>query len=139
MEKKMENEMETGIKWKMKWKLVLYRGLWGLGIPKIRGTLLGVPIRRVIVFGGLHWGPFILGNYHLFEIPFESCLDPIRWTRWFPDAQSVLMFMPGLTESCSEGSWPIAVSFSAFVCRFSAAALGIHVRLRCTVPATSAG
>ena len=41
-----------------------------------------------------------MGNYHLFETPFESCLDPIRWTRWFPDAQSVLMFMPGLAESC---------------------------------------
>ena len=33
--------------------------------PKIRGTLLGVPIIRTIVFGGLYWGPLILGNYHL--------------------------------------------------------------------------
>ena len=35
-------------------------GVWG----KIRGTLLGVPIRRTIVFGGLYWGPPILGIYH---------------------------------------------------------------------------
>ena len=31
----------------------------------IRGTLLGVPIIRTIVFWGLYWGPLILGNYHL--------------------------------------------------------------------------
>ena len=28
---------------------------WGL--PKIRGTLLGVPIIRTILFWGLYWGP----------------------------------------------------------------------------------
>ena len=28
-----------------------------MGFPKIRGTLLGVPIIRVIVFSDLHWGP----------------------------------------------------------------------------------
>ena len=33
--------------------------------PKIRGTLLGVPILRIIVYRGLYWGPLILGNYHL--------------------------------------------------------------------------
>ena len=36
--------------------------------PKIRGTLLGVPIIRTkvtIVFWGLSWGPLILGNYHV--------------------------------------------------------------------------
>ena len=35
------------------------------GFPKIRGTILGVPIVRTIVFWGLHWGPLILGNYHI--------------------------------------------------------------------------
>ena len=34
------------------------------GFPKIRGTILGVPIIRTIVFWGLYWGPLILGNYH---------------------------------------------------------------------------
>ena len=29
--------------------------IWGF--PKIRGTLLGVPIIRVIVYWGLYWGP----------------------------------------------------------------------------------
>ena len=33
--------------------------------PKIRGTFLGVPIIRIIIFWGLDWGPPILGNYHL--------------------------------------------------------------------------
>ena len=27
------------------------------GFPKIRGTILGVPIIRTIVFGGLYWVP----------------------------------------------------------------------------------
>ena len=35
--------------------------------PKIRGTLLGVPIIRIIVYWGLYWGPLILGNYHILE------------------------------------------------------------------------
>ena len=37
--------------------------IWGF--PKIRGTFLGVPIVRIIVFWGLYWGPPILGNYHI--------------------------------------------------------------------------
>ena len=35
------------------------------GFPKIRGTFLGVPIIRIIIFWGLYWGPHILGNYHI--------------------------------------------------------------------------
>ena len=34
--------------------------------PKIRGTFLGVPIVRIVVFGGLYWGSPILGNYHIY-------------------------------------------------------------------------
>ena len=34
-------------------------------VPKIRGTFLGAPSIRTMVFGGLYWGPLILGNYHL--------------------------------------------------------------------------
>ena len=26
---------------------------------------MGVPIIRTIVFGGLYWGPLVLGNYHI--------------------------------------------------------------------------
>ena len=37
--------------------------IWGF--PKIRGTILGVPIIRTKLFLGLYWGPLILGNYHL--------------------------------------------------------------------------
>ena len=36
-----------------------------LGLPKIRVTILGVPITRIIVFGGLYWGPTIFRNYHM--------------------------------------------------------------------------
>ena len=35
------------------------------GVPKIRGTILGVLITRTIVFWDLYWGPRILGNYHI--------------------------------------------------------------------------
>ena len=41
------------------------------GFPKIRGTILGVPIIRTIVFWGLYWGPLILGNYHIREAKYE--------------------------------------------------------------------
>ena len=46
------------------WALGSMEGLGSIwGFPKIRGTILGVPITRTIVFWGLHWGPLILGNY----------------------------------------------------------------------------
>ena len=35
------------------------------GFPKIRGAILGVPIMRTIVFGGLYRVPLTLGSYHL--------------------------------------------------------------------------
>ena len=35
------------------------------GFPKIRGTILGVPIVRTLVFLGLYWGPPILGKYQI--------------------------------------------------------------------------
>ena len=37
--------------------------MWGF--PKIRGTVLGVPIIRIIVFWSRYWGSLILGNYHV--------------------------------------------------------------------------
>ena len=38
--------------------------IWGF--PKIMGTLLGVPILGIIVFGGPYEGPLILGNCHIY-------------------------------------------------------------------------
>ena len=36
------------------------------GFPTLGGTSLRVPIIiRIIVYWGLHWGPPVLGNYHL--------------------------------------------------------------------------
>ena len=37
--------------------------IWGF--PKIRGTILGVPILRIIVYWGLYWSTLILGNDHI--------------------------------------------------------------------------
>ena len=36
-----------------------------LGVSQNRGTFLGVPIIRSIIFWGLYWGTPILGNNHL--------------------------------------------------------------------------
>ena len=33
-----------------------------VGFPIIRGTILGVPLLRTVVFWGLSWGPAILGD-----------------------------------------------------------------------------
>ena len=44
--------------------------IWEL--PKIRGTILGVPIIRTVVFWVLYWGPFILGNYHILSYYFSN-------------------------------------------------------------------
>ena len=46
------------------------RVCWGCigviwGFPEIRGTILGVPIMRIIVFGGLYWGTLVLENHHI--------------------------------------------------------------------------
>ena len=48
----------------------------------MKGTILGVPIRRTVVCGGLCWGPLIWGNYHSStcnpasdkDMAFASCL-----------------------------------------------------------------
>ena len=37
------------------------------GFPKIRGTILGVPIIRTILYWGLYWVPPILGNYQMLQ------------------------------------------------------------------------
>ena len=38
-------------------KGVIQGVIWGF--PKIRGTILGVPITRIIVYWGLYWDPLI--------------------------------------------------------------------------------
>ena len=35
------------------------------GFPKLRGTVLGVPVLRTVVFWGLYWGSSVLGNYRM--------------------------------------------------------------------------
>ena len=38
---------------------------WGEKVPKIKSTILGVPIITSIVYWGLYWGPRIMGNYQI--------------------------------------------------------------------------
>ena len=40
--------------------------IWGFA--KIRGTFLGVPIMRAIVFLGLYWGSPILETHHMYKV-----------------------------------------------------------------------
>ena len=52
--------------------------------PKIRGTFLGVPKIRIVVFWGLYWVPFILGNYRTYVymyIQLHGPLGNIRFKR----------------------------------------------------------
>ena len=51
-------------------------------IPKTRGTLLGVPILRIIVYWGLYWGPPILGNYHINSKKFGAVDQIIPTLSW---------------------------------------------------------
>ena len=46
--------------------------------PEIRGTFLGVPIIRTIVFWGLYWGSPILGKYRI-NIRELGPIIPIVW------------------------------------------------------------
>ena len=66
--------------------------------PKIRGTILGVPIIRTIVFWGLYWGPLILGNYHIVHWGFRSCGLGSRdlWQRPLALVGDVRVSLPGL-------------------------------------------
>ena len=45
-------------------------------VSKIRGTILGVPTIRIIVYWGLYWGPIILGNYHITNV--EARVLPVH-------------------------------------------------------------
>ena len=46
-----------------------------MGVSQKYGTILGVSIVRAIVFGGLYWGPLILGNYQ-----FQGLKNHRSWT-----------------------------------------------------------
>ena len=63
----MEKKMETTIVYRecRRLQLHLSRDLIIWEFPKIRGTFLGVPIIRTLIYLGLYWGPLILGNYHI--------------------------------------------------------------------------
>ena len=51
-----------------RWRQRCLHGMHIWGFPKIKGTILGIPIIRTIVFRGLYWGPPILGNYHIISL-----------------------------------------------------------------------
>ena len=61
----------------MKWKLPYYNR------AKIRGIFLGVPIIRAIVFGGLYWGSYILGNYRIVVVPENMSIEGAQIANMF--------------------------------------------------------
>ena len=50
----------TGVDLVLTWE---YGEIWGF--PRVRGTILGVPIIGAIVYCGLYLGSVILGDYHI--------------------------------------------------------------------------
>ena len=55
---------------------IFVRFIWG--VPKIRGALLGVPIVRIIVFGGS-----ILGYPYFGKIPYRVIVYGLEFKRIF--------------------------------------------------------
>ena len=62
--------------------------------PKIRGTFLGAPIMRIIIFWGLYWGPLILGNYQVPQHDFTK-LPPSHCPRSLCPRRSGRTTAPG--------------------------------------------
>ena len=61
----MENHMGWEREWTTKWRVGLPFRFAVWGFSKIKGTIVGVPIIRTIVFWGLYWSPLNLGNYRV--------------------------------------------------------------------------
>ena len=84
MEKKMENDMEA--------RIILYGGLYRLGLPIIRGTTL------VMVHWALYWSPIILRNYYLGRLK-KLLRLPGGWMFWpFRTGEDLFQF-----AACNRG------------------------------------
>ena len=66
-------------------------------VPEIRGTILGAPITRITVFGGLYWGPLILGKYHVQNQKLCKSVEPLG-----PTTLDVLSHSEELPEPSGE-------------------------------------
>ena len=89
--------------------------IWGF--PKIRGTFLGVPIIRTIVFWSLYWGTLILGNYHLWSLEgmpssslniVEGFLVGLKAARLNPGRHGVAMTSAQQTRQDAQGDVDLA-------------------------------
>ena len=92
------------------------------GFPKIMGTILGVPIIRIIVFWGLYWGPLILGNYHR---PFGRCVRQVcgghvLQSSSFRFAPPNDRFQTYVRNPCSLGGGPLHPDKGSKFCRICA-------------------
>ena len=111
--------------------VLLIRDQWGF--PKIRGTILGVPIIRTVVYWGLYWGPLILGNYQV--------VCQMRVTQWFTFSQSTFTVLLGCranhrsqeSESITRTCW-IQEVIRGFL-----QGLGFRVKVLCRSPVSLTG
>ena len=55
----------------------ILKPIWGF--PKIRGTFLGAPLIRTLVYWALYWGTLILGNYHIHIMAASIHKGPLAW------------------------------------------------------------
>ena len=56
----------------------VYRGMWGLGFPRIKDSVLAVPIARITVFSNTFLGPAILGTiYNPRYNPYKPLQNPL--------------------------------------------------------------
>ena len=92
------------------------------GLPKIRGTFLGVPRIRTIVFRDLYWGHPILGNYRI-QYSYYKHLSSL--TMIFFSLLSLLVIMeafvlrvPGIYARCNLSPSFFYISASSPKCVF---------------------
>ena len=68
MEKNMQYETETGIR----------QGLWGLQVPKTRGSFLGVPIAKVIEWWGMQYAAYACGSMRFKKCASNSYVSCVK-------------------------------------------------------------
>ena len=90
-------------------------GIYG-GFPKIRGTLLGVPMIRILLSWGLYWGSPILGNYHIVHKGFPPYSNLTSVLNSNPDF-GASAWLPGLKAYVQEtcGFWGSGVKWMLIV------------------------
>ena len=84
------------------------------GFPKFRGTIMGIPIIRIIVFWGLHRGSLVLGNYQVSQ---SAVCMPLWPHSRFAGSRVELLTWGSHHLACCHGSM-VHVGVEALGCRY---------------------